>query len=142
MRSRVFDHDLVRRTGVSPNLPYSCICGSSGCAIVKIRPPNSCNYPNLRSFGWVSYGLPKVGVLYTGKLGNKSEARASDLRRQPGLGRNRRKLRLQRLRKWVVFEDLLNWYLQGTLCVSAQQPYNPQMVNPLWSSHIARICIC
>ena len=27
---------------------------------VKIRPRKACNYPNLRSFGWVSYD--KVGV--------------------------------------------------------------------------------
>ena len=40
---------------------------------VKIRPQKACNYPNLRSFGWVSYD--KVGVLYSGKLGNRSEAR-------------------------------------------------------------------
>ena len=44
---------------------------------VKIRPRKACNYPNLRSFGWVSYA--KVGVLYSGKLGNRSESRASDL---------------------------------------------------------------
>ena len=44
---------------------------------VKIRPRKACNYPNLRSFGWVSYD--KVGVLFSEKLGNRSEARASDL---------------------------------------------------------------
>ena len=43
--------------------------------------------PNLRSFGWVSYD--KVGVLYSGKVGNRSEARASDLRSYPGLWWNR-----------------------------------------------------
>ena len=60
---------------------------------VKIRPRKACNYPNLRSFGWVSYD--KVGVLYSGKLGNRSEARrASDLRSNPGLRWNRIKLRL------------------------------------------------
>ena len=30
----------------------------------------ACNCPSLRSFGWVSYD--KVGVLYSGKLGNGS----------------------------------------------------------------------
>ena len=35
---------------------------------VKIRPRKACNYPNLRSFGWVSYD--KVGVLYAAKVRN------------------------------------------------------------------------
>ena len=35
-------------------------------SFVKIRPRKACRYPNLRSFGWVSYD--KVGVLYSGKL--------------------------------------------------------------------------
>ena len=59
---------------------------------VKIRPRKACNYPNLRSFGWVSYD--KIDVLYSGKLGNRSEARASDLKSYPGLWWNRIKLRL------------------------------------------------
>ena len=59
---------------------------------VKIRPRKACIYPNLRSFGWVSYD--KVGVLYAGKLRNRSEARASDLRSYPGLWWNRIKQRL------------------------------------------------
>ena len=60
----------------------------------KIRPRKACNYPNLRSFaiGWVSYD--QVGVLYPEKLGNRSEARASDLRSYPGLWWKRIKLRL------------------------------------------------
>ena len=85
-------HGLVRRTGISPNLPYFCICDSSGWASVEIRPRKACNYPNLRSFGWVSYD--KVGALYSGKLGNRSEASASDLRSYPGLCWNRIKQRL------------------------------------------------
>ena len=66
-----------------------CMKRSTSCSeargrgSVKIRPRKACNYPNLRSFGWVSYD--KVGVLYSGKLGNRSEARASDLRSHPGL---------------------------------------------------------
>ena len=60
--------------------------------VVKIRPRKACNYPNLKSFGWVSYD--KVGVLYSGKLGSRSEARASDLRSYPGLWWNRIKLLL------------------------------------------------
>ena len=52
-------------------------------AVVKIRPRKACRYPNLRSFGWVSYD--KVGGLYSGKLGIRSEARASDLGSYPGL---------------------------------------------------------
>ena len=59
---------------------------------VKIRPRKACKYPNLRSFGRVSYD--KVGVLYSGKLGSRSEARASDLRSYPGLWWNGIKLRL------------------------------------------------
>ena len=59
---------------------------------VKTRPRKACNYPNMRSFGWNSYD--KVGVLYSGKLGNRSEARASDLRSRRGLWWNRIKLHL------------------------------------------------
>ena len=59
---------------------------------VKIRPRKACKYPNLRSFGWVSYD--EVGVLYSGKLGSRSEARASDLRIYPGLWWKRIKLHL------------------------------------------------
>ena len=40
---------------------------------VMMRRRKACNYPNLRSFGWVSYD--RAGVLYSGKLGNRSEAR-------------------------------------------------------------------
>ena len=58
--------------------------------IVNIRPRKACSYPDLRSFGWVSYD--KVGVLYSGKLGSRSEARASDLRSYPGLWWKRIKL--------------------------------------------------
>ena len=59
------------------------IFNNHGQACVKIRPRKACHYPNLRSFGWVSYD--KVGGLYLGKLGIRSEARASDLRSYPGL---------------------------------------------------------
>ena len=59
---------------------------------VKTRPRKACNFANLRSFGWVSYD--KVGVLYSGKVRYRSEARASDLRSHPGLWWNRIKLRL------------------------------------------------
>ena len=53
-------------------------------ACVQIRPRKACHNPNLRSFGWVSYD--KVGGLYSGKLGIRSEARASDLNAIPGSG--------------------------------------------------------
>ena len=46
------------------------------------------------SVRWVSYD--KVGVLYSGKLGNRSEARASDLRSHPGLWWNRIKQRKEK----------------------------------------------
>ena len=59
---------------------------------VKIRPRKACNYPNFISSAWVSYD--KVGVLCSGKLGNRSEARASDLRSYPGLWWKRIKLHL------------------------------------------------
>ena len=59
---------------------------------VKIRPRKACKYPNLRSFGWVSYD--KVGVLYSAKLGSRSEARAYDLRFYTGLRWKRIKLHL------------------------------------------------
>ena len=59
---------------------------------VEIRPRKACDYPNLRYFGWVSYD--KVSDLYSGRLGNRSEARASDLGSYPGLRWNRIKQRL------------------------------------------------
>ena len=62
------------------------------CISVEIRPRKACNYPNLRYFGWVSYD--KVSDLYSGRLGNRSEARASDLGSYPGLRWNRIKQRL------------------------------------------------
>ena len=83
---------------------------------VKIRPRKACRYPNLRSFGWVSYD--KVGGLYSGKLGIRSEARASDLRSYPGLRWKRIKLHLYEgtkvstLRRPAQLADL-----QGALCV-------------------------
>ena len=46
--------------------PFSRVSGN-----VKIRPRKACNDPKLRSFGLVSYD--KVGVLCSGKLGNRSE---------------------------------------------------------------------
>ena len=61
-------------------------------AIVKIRPRKCCYDPHLISLGWGSYD--KVVVFYSGKLGNTSEARASDLTSYPGLWWNRIKLRL------------------------------------------------
>ena len=48
--------------------------------------------PTCMWYRWVSFD--KVGVLYSRKLENKSEARASDLRSHPGLWWNRIKLRL------------------------------------------------
>ena len=60
--------------------------------VVKIRPRKACGYPNLRSFRWDSYD--NVGILYSGDLRNRSEARASDLRSHPGLWWNRIMLRL------------------------------------------------
>ena len=42
----------------------------------------------------MGFAYDKVGVLYSGKLGNRSEARASDLRSHPGLWWNRIKVRL------------------------------------------------
>ena len=39
-------HVLVHRTGVSPNLPYFCTCGSSGWASVKVRSRKACNFSN------------------------------------------------------------------------------------------------
>ena len=84
--------------------------------IVKIRPRKACRYPNLRSFGWVSYD--KVGGSYSGKLGIRSEARASDLRSYPGLWWKRIKLhfyeetKVSTLRGPAQLADL-----QGALCV-------------------------
>ena len=92
------------------------MCDSSGLASVEIRSRKASNYLNLRSFGWVSYD--KVGVLYSGKLGNRSEARASDLRSYPGLWWKRIKLHLYEETKVSTLRgpaQLAN--LQGALCV-------------------------
>ena len=81
-------HALPSSLSVMSTYYYSRIPGG----VVKIRPRKACRYPNLRSFGWVSYD--KVGGLYSGKLGIGSEARASDLRSYPGLWWKRIKLHL------------------------------------------------
>ena len=83
---------------------------------VKIRPRKACNYPNLRSFGSVSYD--KVGGLYSGKLGIRSEARASDLRSYPGLWWKRIKLHLYEGTKVSTLRGPAQLAdLQGALCV-------------------------
>ena len=84
---------------------------------VKIQPRKACNYPNLRSDGWVSYD--KVGVLYSGKLGNRSEARASDLKSYPGLWWNRIKIRLSTKAKKIEYPPRtcsIGKPAGGTLC--------------------------
>ena len=83
---------------------------------VKIRPRKACRYPNLRSFEWVSYD--KVGVLYSGELGSRSEARASDLRSYPGLWWKRIKLYLYEETKVSTLRGPAQLTgLQGPLCV-------------------------
>ena len=85
-------------------------------AFVKIRPRKACRYPNLRSFGWVSYD--KVGGLYSGKLGIRTEARASDLRSYPGLWWKRIKLHLYEGTKVSTLRGPTQLAdLQGALCV-------------------------
>ena len=85
---------------------------------VKIRPRKACRYPNLRSFGWVSYD--KFGGLYSGKLGIRSEARASDLRSYPGLWWKRIKLYLNEGTKVSTLRGPAQLAdLQGALCVPA-----------------------
>ena len=85
---------------------------------VKIRPRKACRYPNLRSFGWVSYD--KVGGLYSGKLGIRSEARSSDLRSYPGLWWKRiKKLHLYEGTKVSTLRgpaQLADLHAGGTLC--------------------------
>ena len=77
----------------------------------------ACHYPTLRSFGWVSYD--KVGGLYSGKLGIRSEARASDLRSYPGLWWKRIQLHLYEGTKVSTLRrGPSQWAdLQGALCV-------------------------
>ena len=88
---------------------------------VKIRPRKACKYPNLISFGWVSYD--KAGVLYSGKLGSRSEARAFDLRSYPGLCWKRIKLHLYEGTKVSTLRGPAQLAdLQGALCVP--QPFN------------------
>ena len=83
---------------------------------VKIRPRKACKYPNLRSFEWVSYD--KVGVLYSGKLGSRSEACASDLRSYPGLWWKRINLHLYEGTKVSTLRGPAQLAdLQGALCV-------------------------
>ena len=41
-------HGLVRGTGISPNFPYFCICGSSGWASVMVWPWKAGNYLRIR----------------------------------------------------------------------------------------------
>ena len=86
-------------------------------SVVKIRPRKACRHPNLRSFGWVSYD--KVEVIYSGKLGSRSEARASDLRSYPGLWWKRIKLHLYEGTKVSTLRGPAQLAdLHGTLCVS------------------------
>ena len=68
--------DVRESPRIKPNSILDRFC-------VAIRPCKACNYPNLKTFGWVSYD--EVGVLYSGELGSRSEARASDLRSCPEL---------------------------------------------------------
>ena len=46
LSSPFFDSWSIRRAGVSPNLPYFCICGSSGWVGVGIYPRKACKYPD------------------------------------------------------------------------------------------------
>ena len=80
------DQSAILAHGVGASTPLGAVTTGENLVLfpgVKIRPQKADNYPSLRTFGWVSYD--KVGVLYSGKLGNSSEARASDLRSHPGL---------------------------------------------------------
>ena len=73
------------------------------CNFVKIRPRKTCNYPNLGSFGWVSYD--KVGVIYSGELGNRSARHVlpiSEATRGSG-GIELKATSLRRQRKWVLY---------------------------------------
>ena len=89
---------------------------SMALAVVKIRPRKACNYPNLRSFGWASYD--KAGVLYSEKLGNRSEARASDLRSYPGLWWNPKSYVSTKAKKVSTHRGPAQLAdLQGALCV-------------------------
>ena len=82
---------------------------------VKIRLRKTCNYLNSKSFEWVLYD--KVGVLYWGKLGNRSEARASDLRSYPGFWWNQMKLCLyERKESDALREPAQLADLHGALC--------------------------
>ena len=52
-----------------------------------MRPRKACNYLDLRSFGWGAVRMKRLAFyIHSGKLGNRSEARASDLGSYPGLG--------------------------------------------------------
>ena len=103
------------------------------CPPVKKRPRKACNCPNLRSFGWVSYD--KIGVLYSGKLDSRVEARASDLRIYPGLWWNRIKLRL--------YEGKGSEYSPRTCSIG--KPAGGTLCPPSMTSHVASTsltCYC
>ena len=107
---------LWLKTIINP-ISLECHWNSDNVHCVKIRPRKACRYPNLRSFVWVSYD--KVGGLYSGKLGIRSEARASDLRSYPGLRWKWIKLHLYEGTKVSILRvpaQLAD--LQGALCVS------------------------
>ena len=73
---------------------------------------------------WVSYD--KVGGLYSGKLGIRSEARASDLRSYPGLWWKRIKLHLYEGTKVSTLRGPAQLAdLQGALCVTHLYTMNP-----------------
>ena len=84
-KSKIFQSIAIHLVELELHGSYYFVAFVSSILVepVKIRPRKACRYPNLRSFGWVSYD--KVGGLYSGKLGIRSEARASDLRSYPGL---------------------------------------------------------
>ena len=100
----------------APNPPsFSLLYPDLNQQAVKIRPRKACRYLNLRSFGWVSYD--KVGVLYSGELASRSEARASDLRSYPGLWWKRIKLHLYEGTKVSTLRGPAQLAdLQGALC--------------------------
>ena len=103
----------MKTKGSLQSCPDSCQVSMNH---VKIRPRKACRYPNLRSFGRVSYD--KVGGLYSGKLGIRSEARASDLRSYPGLWWKRIKLHLYEGTKVSTLRGpAQSADLQGALCV-------------------------
>ena len=118
LRSRIFD-SWPRGTGISPNFPYFCICGSSGLASVMVRPWKAGNY--LRMGNWSVFVLLEWRFVFG--IIMKREARAHIVRCHHHSGNNIA-ASLLRLLRFIVSNRhglVKSAHLQGD--ISAQSLY-------------------